>query len=695
MADILDAGKTTTQTQQSDPPSADSTAPAAPPAPPTPLVPDEPNPMTIPEPVPPESATPEPMAPEPLSPVEETPPAPAPTMKPAEPIPDIPISAPTISDNLIVSPPPEPAPTPPIKMENNPQDVPGKGKKKSKIGVLVASLLLLVITLPILVVFVRQQMEIRSRAYESSTTKKCLRPSECASVGTFTSGCSSACTSGNVCCQITSITTSIIITSPPKPSTTNAPTNAPTSPPSSPSKPCKSCVAGNCIDTHISGCRSADNTCSVVGSPCAGAKCEASRNQYASVIDSCTTAPICDANTGVWTCPTPTCIIGYVDCPTGWTCTGSAVPGTGSQKKYCVPGSSSPTCTNLQGCPAGWECTGSVISAGTTTVVKYCLPKTPPLLEGPCQYSCNYSASQCQAAGGTQSPYACPSQPGNVCCNIPGSISSTSSSCTGLTKPGCSSDETATCLFDTALRAYRYACQKTTPECGRAPNCISKVSPPTCDKATGIWTCPESPALPPGGSIAPACNQNTVATIGESCINGGTFNGKCIVFHCPIGCGGDRCDERSPGVWWEYKSCASANLAPNECGQIDTVTDAGRYCQPASGCDVKILRCTDTCSGGPTPAPPIQCINIIAYKDGNALSSTELSALHVGDTITLAFAPGGAATKARFRVNSTSNADWHETTTKNANSQFTWDYTLANTTSFNIEAQGFDGRAWY
>jgi hypothetical protein len=80
------------------------------------------------------------------------------------------------------------------------------------------------------------------------------------------------------------------------------------------------------------------------------------------------------------------------------------------------------------------------------------------------------------------------------------------------------------------------------------------------------------------------------------------------------------------------------------------------------------------------------------YKDGNALSASELAALQPGDTITLAFAPGGAATKVRFRVNSGS---WNETTTKNANAQFIWNYTLTNTTSFTIEAQWFDGSVWH
>lgn len=108
----------------------------------------------------------------------------------------------------------------------------------------------------------------------------------------------------------------------------------------------------------------------------------------------------------------------------------------------------------------------------------------------------------------------------------------------------------------------------------------------------------------------------------------------------------------------------------------------------------------------PTPPTP-QCINIVAYKNGNALSASDLSALQPGNTITLAFAPGGAATKARFKVTSSGDAGrgvtptWNETTTKNANGQFIWDYSLSagvvesTTESFSIAAQWFDGSAWH
>lgn len=126
---------------------------------------------------------------------------------------------------------------------------------------------------------------------------------------------------------------------------------------------------------------------------------------------------------------------------------------------------------------------------------------------------------------------------------------------------------------------------------------------------------------------------------------------------------------------------------------------ASKYCNPPPTSIVTIAGGGSTGGGGtngggnnPPTNPPPQCINIVAYKDGNALSPTELAALTVGDTITLAFAPGGAATKVRFQVNT---GGWNETTQKNASSQFTWDYTLEDTTSFNVQAQWFDGSTWH
>ncbi|MCX6794080.1 MAG: hypothetical protein NTY06_03165, partial [Candidatus Gottesmanbacteria bacterium] len=237
---------------------------------------------------------------------------------------------------------------------------------------------------------------------------------------------------------------------------------------------------------------------------------------------------------------------------------------------------------------------------------------------------------------------------------------------------------------------------RTTPTCtATKPTCPNNVAP-VC---TGItWSCP---SVGPAGTWACGGGTGVEPAIGTQCINGGdTYQGKCAVYHCPNGCAGSTCGETSPNVRIEFVSCSSASLASGECGQIDTVTNANRYCQPQSGCDVKAINCSGSCASGTPVTPPTapQCINnIVAYKNGNALSPSELAALQPNDVITLAFAPGGAATKVRFRVNSSSDADWWETTTRhpNNNAQFMLNYSLANTTSFTIEAQWFDGTAWH
>jgi hypothetical protein len=78
--------------------------------------------------------------------------------------------------------------------------------------------------------------------------------------------------------------------------------------------------------------------------------------------------------------------------------------------------------------------------------------------------------------------------------------------------------------------------------------------------------------------------------------------------------------------------------------------------------------------------------------NGNALGASDLAKLKPGDVITLALAPGGAATKARFRAN---GGTWKESTTKNANSQFVHDYTIISATNFTLEGEWFDGTNWH
>jgi hypothetical protein len=78
------------------------------------------------------------------------------------------------------------------------------------------------------------------------------------------------------------------------------------------------------------------------------------------------------------------------------------------------------------------------------------------------------------------------------------------------------------------------------------------------------------------------------------------------------------------------------------------------------------------------------------------MTADDFSNLQPGDTITLALVPSGQATKAHFRINSSSNSDWHETTLKNSQSEFIWNWTVpSNVISFNVEGESFDGSAWH
>jgi hypothetical protein len=98
----------------------------------------------------------------------------------------------------------------------------------------------------------------------------------------------------------------------------------------------------------------------------------------------------------------------------------------------------------------------------------------------------------------------------------------------------------------------------------------------------------------------------------------------------------------------------------------------------------------------PSPVEPGQCVRIKAYIGDTLLTSGDFPYLQPGDTITFALVPSGPATKAHFRVNSSSESDWHETTLKNAQNEFIWNWTVpSGVTSFNVEGESFDGSAWH
>lgn len=196
-------------------------------------------------------------------------------------------------------------------------------------------------------------------------------------------------------------------------------------------------------------------------------------------------------------------------------------------------------------------------------------------------YTCVPSSSECRDGGGKEVSKTCANAAWSCC-----DLTSTLPSCDNVSDCSLNKDDAPNlvhCLNN--VKEPTYCCPKETP--------LYNPSSHTCTKTPG----------PPSGNWYCNGGTGTVPTNG-SCTNGGTYNGKCIIYHCPQGCGGSQCNESSPGVWTELKSCASASLSGNECGQIDTVTDSGTYCSPATGCDVKQLVCNSTCGGGAQPTPP-------------------------------------------------------------------------------------------
>lgn len=133
-------------------------------------------------------------------------------------------------------------------------------------------------------------------------------------------------------------------------------------------------------------------------------------------------------------------------------------------------------------------------------------------------------------------------------------------------------------------------------------------------------------------------------------------------------------------------------------GNAMTCCVAGYVCGPSGGCVPGGGGGDDSGDDDDTPNPtatpttgtsPV-CQNIKLYKDGTQV--TDLTTLRPGDEVVLAVKGNLSPTKAHFRVN---GGAWTETTTKNANNEFTWSYTIADgVTDFVIEGEVFTNGAW-
>ncbi len=557
------------------------------------------------------------------------PPPAAPMEPPPPPIPSsesmIPPAPPATSIDSLIIPPPEPPLTSPPPPATEPP--PEKPKKKSRLGVLIAGLLILAITIPILTVFVRQQVEIRSRAATFSgctgspppncyvqgyliktcnlrDEANCKAVSACGCTATYsggttptppTPGCKSngsivsnaaSCCSGYASYQGSSLTCGPA-PSPPPPASTSTPTPA-------------GCKANGLIVSDANSC-------------CSG---------YAAYQGSSLTC-------GPKPIPTQTCIPDGQCMTSSTACCGSSYSDTSCG--YSIP----------VRCGTSCKANGLIVSDANSCCSKYASYQGSSLTCGPMP---------------TSTPV----------CKANGLIVSDANSC-------CS----------------KYASyQGSSLTCGPMPT-----STPVC-KANGLIVSDANSCCSKYASY-----QGSSLTCGPAPTTTGTPTPYCIFDNYVSQCvGTELCDVPVGEMGWLNSSCnkSGANIPscalPYYCTSNGTCIKNGT-CTP-TGMTNKNCHADVSCGGGgantPTPTPS-QCINIIAYKDGNALSTAELTALHPGDMITLAFAPGGAATKVHLRVNA---GAWNETSNKNTNGQFIWNYTLENVTSFTIEAQWFDGSVW-
>lgn len=258
-----------------------------------------------------------------------------------------------------------------------------------------------------------------------------------------------------------------------------------------------------------------------------------------------------------------------------------------------------PVCGNQMNCPDGWECTGSTVpgTSGSFTL-KYCEVST--------------TVVQCSPSG------ACPE----------------GYSCTGPQVPG-------------TLNSY---CMLNTPAAGNCP-------------AGEEYSVKARKCIKPKGD----CDANTsgvAASIGVCCVppggtsyNDGTGNYNPATE--PVG---------GPFAGDHWTTCA-----------------AGYTCRQTEGC-------FKAGGGGGTPPPgedntptptkiTAQCNDIKIYKDGIVVVP---STLRADDDVVIAVT-GGNATKARVRIN---GGSWHETSTKNANGEYTYDYTVeSGVYNFTIESE--------
>lgn len=604
----------------------------------------------------------DPNAPVPPPPPE---PMPEPPVPPTPPASDMPVPPPPVSlpdDNLVAPPPPPETPPGEIKPK----------KKRINPAIIITAVLLFLVTLPLTVLFVANEQQLIN--LPSRAAKKCAK-------WQVTCPADGSCRSNAANC--------------PKVPTTTKPPAKITQPPSKGGGgggSTDNCATGPVYTTQAREC-GGKMVCTSKGWTCSTSTNPGAEGIY------------CDGTKCPWGCSSRNSNGGVCKAPP---------TDQGKDTKTACSESGAATCKNgkLTQCINGnLYDFGACTSTSNTNLGKSCN------LYYQSDYGLNLGNGGWAYAGdpcGAGAKCSDTSSAGGIC------ITDTSPGPTGLN---------ANCPLNNA-----YTTQAR--DCGSRMVCTPTGWTCTDNVSLGIWcnsvSCPwgcsaytssggvcKAPPAGVGTNTGQSCSTSGAATctlgVITQCINGKkyTFPGDCstsagtpggceqqIPIPCPTGfhiqclsysqyCVSDT-NTSNPYICTTGLPCpagwsCTGDVVPGTAG----TSFASKYC-------VQIGGDGGSSGGGGTKTSVTQCVAIVVYKDGNALSSADLANLTSGDVVTLAYAPGGAATKVRFRVKAgDTTGDWNETTTKNASSQFVWNYTLADATNFSVEAQWFDGSAWH
>lgn len=240
-------------------------------------------------------------------------------------------------------------------------------------------------------------------------------------------------------------------------------------------------------------------------------------------------------------------------------------------------------------------------------------------------------------------------------------------------------------------------------DCGGHSVCNKNTSL-TCDQFRTLNGCGSGNAPPfgnnlPGGVCGSVtCSSTTACDPGTMTCQPVTGTGNCSGNHgncyvtSGIGVGSDGKVCSAGGHW---TTCASGY----ECRSSDCVPSGGTPKPPKPP--------------GPTNTPPpstptstpvvSQCTAIKVFKNNVQLDAAGLAKLQPGDAVVITVA-GANASKAHIRINGgtcsnsqDTNCTWIESTTKNSNGDYTFNYTIpSDITNFTIESEifGTDGN-WH